>query len=84
MAVEGVFSVAVGEFSSLEMTSGKLLIGLSSEGSCALKAGSLRLARITAPWAAILWRVARISSNRGDGVGDERSGALAMLIVGWR
>lgn len=49
MAVERVFSVAVGEFSSLEMTSGKLLIGLSSEGSCALKAGSLRLARITAP-----------------------------------
>ena len=37
------------ESSSLAMTSGKLLIGLSSEGASALKAGSLRLARISAP-----------------------------------
>ena len=48
MAVKGL-SLTSGEFSSLEITSGKLLIGLSSEGKSALKAGSLRLARISAP-----------------------------------
>lgn len=42
-------STVDGLFSSLESTSGKLLIGRSSEGGTALKAGSLRLALIS--WA---------------------------------
>ena len=82
MAVEGLLSLIPGEFSSRDMTSGKVLMGLSSEGSMALKAGSFRLARISAPWAAILWRVTRISSNNGEGAVDERLRADVMFTVG--
>lgn len=52
-AVEGL-SVMEGVFSSLERTSGKLLMGRSSERGTVLKAGSLRLARISWACAAIL------------------------------
>lgn len=48
VAVDELSSVMTVEFSSFRRTSGKLLIGLSSDGSSALKPGSFRLARISA------------------------------------
>lgn len=53
VAVDELSSAITGEFSSFRRTSGKLLIGLSSDGSRALNAGSFRLARISAACAAI-------------------------------
>ena len=48
VAVDELSSVTTDELSSFRRTSGKLLIGLSSDGSSVLKPGSFRLAWISA------------------------------------
>lgn len=68
--------------SSFVRTSGKLLIGRSSEVGRALKAGSLRRALISSACAATRCREARMGSEELGDVGEGSSGELVMLIIG--